>query len=157
MIKITVDTKATRDYLKRLEGRLRDLRPQNRSAASRLLQLVQQNFLSRKTPWGTPWRRLAKSTLRERIRLGYGSDPLRASGWLYASLRPNSGRSSFGISALASYAEFHQFGNPDSLAWGRGRVNVPARPFLPVKESGPDMPVRWWDALLEPFDNLVNV
>lgn len=155
MISVEVSTKATRDYVKKVEGRLRDMRPQNRAAAARFVTLVKGTFESRRSPWGTPWKRLSQVTLRERLRVQYGTEPLRASGWLYASIRPVSGRSSFSVSVDAAYAEFHQFGNTQSQLWGRPSVVVPARPILPIRNTGPDLPRKWWNAVLEPFDRIL--
>jgi phage gpG-like protein len=156
-MEIIVDSTATRAYFSKLMGRLKDMRTPNRRASRILANLVYETFDSQKAPWGTKWRKLRPSTQRWRRRSGYAPGPtLRASGWLRASIKPQSGRADFRIEATASYADVHQEGNPANLMYGRGRAPIPARPYMPIQRGRVRMPQPWWDAVLAPYNNLVN-
>lgn len=157
MISIIVDSRETRDYFRRLTGRMKDMRTPNRRAAKILHSLVLGTFDSQMSPWGVKWKKLRPSTLRWRSRKGYAPGPiLRASGWLRASIKRTSGRADFVVSAEASYADVHQEGNPGNRMYGKGRAPVPARPFMPIRRGSVNLPQPWWDQVLEPYNNITR-
>lgn len=156
-MQIIVDTTQTRAYFSRLMGRLKDMRTPNRRASRILANLVYAAFDNESTPWGARWRRLRPSTQRWRRTKGYASGPiLKASGWLRASIQPRSGRADFSLVAGAHYADVHQEGNASNLMYGKGHAPIPARRFLPLQRGQVRMPQPWWDAVLEPFNNLTR-
>lgn len=151
-ITVFVDSTETRAYFSRLEGRLRDMRTPNRQASRALERLVLAGFDRQQTPWGTRWRSLKKSTKRLRRLAGYAEGPaLRASGYLRASIRSAYGRTGFSVEASAAYADFHQNGGIGF----HGSV-VPARPYMPIRRGAVSLPQPWWDAVLEPFNELAR-
>lgn len=149
---ISVDTRETRSYFGRLEGKLRDMRTPNRRASRRLYELILEGFNRQTTPWGTRWMPLKASTKKLRVRAGFAPGPaLNMSGYLRSSIRATSGRAGFEVSADAAYAEFHQSG-------GRGFRGsaVPARPYMPIRRGQVSLPDTWWTAVLEPYNDLVR-
>lgn len=156
-MQIIVDTRETRAYFSRLMGRLKDMRTPNRRASRILANLVHSTFDKQQTPQGAKWRKLRPSTQRWRRRQGYAPGPiLNASGYLRSSIVPQSGRTGFTLEASAPYADVHQEGNSGNLMYGRGLAPIPARRFMPLQRGKVSMPQPWWDAILVPFNNLVN-
>lgn len=157
MISIIVDSRETRAYFSRLLGRLQDMRTPNRRASKILHNLILGTFDKQMTPWGSRWKKLRPSTLRWRKQKGYAPGPaLKASGYLRSSIRPTSGRAGFTVDANAPYADIQQEGNAANRMYGRGHAPIPARPFMPVKRGSVNLPQPWWDAVLEPFNNIVR-
>jgi phage gpG-like protein len=158
VITILVDSVALRNYLRKVDGRLRDLRTPNRRAAKILLQLVRDNYDAERTPWGGRWRKLSQTTLDWRRHHGFRAAPrLNASGYLRASLAAPSGRAGFDLTAAAPYADIQQFGNKENELFGTGVLApIPARAFFPIRPSGTvDIPDRWWDAILPAYNEIL--
>ena len=81
------------------------------------------------SPFGEAWKPLSPATLKKKK----GSLKLVESGHLKRSLRSNISTSEKRVSVGSNleYAAIHQFGGRA----GRGhKVNIPARPFLPINE-----------------------
>lgn len=84
------------------------------------------------------WPKLALSTIRNREKKGHWPGKMLqvSAGGLAPSVQPFSSSSEAGLSVSKPYAAVHQFGG---MA-GRGRkVNIPARPYLPIRQSGSDL------------------
>lgn len=157
MITVIVDSTETRAYFGKLLGRFRDMRTPNRRAAKILQSLILGTFDQEMTPWGSRWKKLKPSTLRWRRQKSYAMSPiLKASGWLRASIKPQSGRAGFVVEAGAHYADIQQDGNAGNKMYGRSRAPIPARPFMPVKRGTVNLPQPWWDQVLEPFNNIIR-
>ena len=89
-----------------------------------------RSFEAQGSPFGEAWKALAPATLKKKK----GSLKLVESGHLKRSLRSNISTSEKRVSVGSNleYAAIHQFGGKA----GRGhKVNIPARPFLPINEK----------------------
>lgn len=156
MIRSELETKPLRDYLRTVDGRLRDFRTPNRRAAATFLRLIKNTFDRQKTPEGIAWPRLKKSTTEIRTYRGNPAQPaLQETGYLRAGFRSYSGRADFFVENTRDYAGLQNDGNPSSPFFGN-LVRLPARRFMPIRNGEVDMPSSWWDAVMEPFDNLVD-
>ena len=127
MIRIVVDDRELSDALRRLRSRAEDLSPFMADAAELILTVTEEAFDAQRSPDGTPWPDLAPATWkRKRTRR-----KLYESGNLQGSLSADSDAHSatVGVGATSrgfAYGIVHQLGSR----------RVPARPFLPVDESG---------------------
>lgn len=157
MIRVALETVPLRDYLKTVDGRLRDLRTPNRQAAAALLRRIRSSFDRQKTPEGTPWKRLQKSTIRLRAFRGNPTQPaLQETGYLRSGFRAYSGRADFAVENIRGYADLQNSGNPASPFFGT-RTRLPARRFMPIVGNDVVMPDDWWDEVMAPFDRLFDV
>ena len=112
-----------------MHARAADLSPVLAPAAQTLVTVIQKDsFGAQSTPGGKPWAELADSTIARRRNKGRISI-LQDTGQMKSSVfaRAIGGtRIQFGSSDKAAKVNTHLFGSKD----------VPARPFLPVDESG---------------------
>lgn len=123
-------------YLTRL-GHLDDVMD---AIGSRVLNLSRLCFVGERTPWGSPWKPLAASTVLQRQKSRHWPGPiLRVSGDLFQSLNYKAGPTSVVIGAgwgnSEPYAAIHLLGGQA----GRGhKTSIPARAYLPTGGTLPD-------------------
>lgn len=132
MITITIDDREVKAALKRLQARMADMTPVMRAIATELEARALERFETLRDPAGRPWKPLSPVTLARKK--GRGSI-LYQTGDLSESITSRAGRdyAEIGVSGRVPYAAIHQFGGRA----GRGRkVNIPARPYLPIASSG---------------------
>jgi len=101
--------------------------PVTEEIANHLYNLTEEAFDTQSSFYGTPWERLASSTLKQK----QNSKMLYHEGTLQRSLNyeATSDAAYVGVNASANgyaYPAVHQYGSK----------NVPARPFLPFDEHG---------------------
>lgn len=106
-------------------------------------------FHDQADPWGNPWAALSPATLAKRRGGGRGGvSILRDTGQLLASLTDGvaGDEAVVHIGFSDRPATIHQFGGQA----GRGRkVNIPARPMLPIRGNTVDLPPSWRDEVIE--------
>lgn len=154
MIDLTLDDREVRAALDRLQRRLSDMTPVMREIGELLTERARQRFFTSTGPDGQRWAPNKPSTLESYLRGYYGGAHRGKRGGLTkkaaaraAAKKPligeskalsttvhyQAGRDSVTIGSPMVYAAIQQFGGQA----GRGkRVSIPARPFLPVTQSG---------------------
>lgn len=115
----------------------KDMSPLTEEIANHLYNLTDEAFEVESSYTGTPWARLAASTVKQKG----NSKALYHEGTLQRSLFADSDNTSavVGVNATANgyaYPAVHQYGSKDG--------KVPARPYLPFDEHG------------EVYDTVVN-
>jgi phage virion morphogenesis protein len=149
--RVTADTRAIGDALKRLEGdQLRQAALKNIGEV--LLNATRRRFNAQVAPDGTPWKPvnpLYAGTAEQRAGktkgIKKGTKILQASGQLLMSIHPQVTPGQLQIGTNKIYAAIHQFGGVivpkagDSLVFMMGgqlihakKVTIPARPFLGI-------------------------
>jgi phage virion morphogenesis protein len=122
-IAVRVEDAQVRAALASLASRLGHMQDVMDAIGGRLVNQARQGFQAERSPDGTPWRPLAKSTIRTRQRQGtWPGQILRVSGSLFNSINHKPTATSVEIGAgwgnSMAYAAIHQFG---------GRVLHPMR------------------------------
>ncbi|MEY4977941.1 MAG: hypothetical protein RLZZ352_211 [Pseudomonadota bacterium] len=143
------------DALAQLSQRLGNLRPVLQAIGSDITERTKRRFETSTAPDGTPWKPNSAATLAMlAARIGGQKSKRKKDGTLNAAgqralgnKRPLVGESgdlrrqivpsvsgnTLTVVSTPVYAAIQQFGGPA----GRGRkVNIPARPFLPVRPDG---------------------
>lgn len=157
-VSITLDDREVRDGLTELVARLGDARPALAAIGQLLVTETDLAFRGQRDPWGTAWAPLSAVTLKRR-RKGPGSGPkasiLRDTGRLAGSINYQADADSVAVGSDVIYAATHQFGAKQG-AFGRARRgspipwgDIPARAFLPISESGVDLPAGVRDDILD--------
>lgn len=104
--------------------RMKDLSRPLRVAAASLDKLVDDSFRGQKSPGGTPWKKLKKSTVKRRRK---GSNRiLQDTSRLRRSWNARADRSSLTITTNVPYARFHQ----------QGTKHLPVREMAPFEFVG---------------------
>lgn len=125
MLQIEIDSSDFERGMARLLQNVENRRPITAGIAAELLSMSEDNFASES--WGgDPWEQ-SKRANRE------GGKTLQKTGQLAASLTTQSSNDFARIGTNKIYAAIHHMGGQA----GRGRkVNIPARPYLPINGSG---------------------
>jgi phage virion morphogenesis protein len=145
---ITIDDGGVRDKLQSLHGRLLNLRPAMDNIGATVADASRLTFVRQADPWGAPWKPLSPATVARRRKSSAAI--LRDTGRLMNSISHRvTGNNRVEIGSNAIYAGTHQFGAAKGqygrtrhgapIPWGR----VPARPFLPLRRGGGDLPAPW--------------
>lgn len=122
-VSITVDDSQLQAALKRLESSVLDMTPAMRKIAGTLAMVVEDNFEAEGRPRWTPSQRASSE----------GGVTLQQTGRLASSIVTDYDAASVVIGSNVEYARIHQLGGQA----GRGRkVELPARPYLPVTADG---------------------
>lgn len=160
-MKVEVDDKSAQEVLARTASRLASSPKAWKEVSLRLDQLIRGTFRTETDPWGVPWPRHSDVTLADRERREqYSLQMLIDSTDLFTSITPShTGRAAtVRVGEGLDYEEVHQFGNKNAQAWGRGSVEIPPRPYMPL--SAPDehdIPDDWVAQLLVPIsEDLVD-
>lgn len=125
MLQIEIDSSDFERGMARLLQNVENRRPITAGIAAELLSMSEDNFASES--WGgDPWEQ-SKRAKHE------GGKTLQKTGQLAASLTTQSSNDFARIGTNKVYAAIHHMGGQA----GRGRkVNIPARPYLPINGSG---------------------
>lgn len=132
---ITLNDSQVRQALKQLQHAGDDLTPAMRKIAGALALITDDNFEAEGQP---RWKPLANATVANRTKAAKGKSEdgfriLQESGQLASSVTTDYGSSHAAIGSNLEYARIQQLGG---MA-GRGqKVEIPARPYLPVDEDG---------------------
>ncbi|HCD73253.1 MAG TPA: phage virion morphogenesis protein [Helicobacter sp.] len=134
MAKITLN-----DLIKDIDYTIKqceNLHPLLDRVADKVYNASMESFDKESSPFGEKWQPLAKSTLKHKT----SNKILRDTSTLQSSINSRtklqtsktSTQGSVSIGTNLEYAKIHQFGGKA----GRGlKVNIPERPFLPVKDN----------------------
>jgi phage gpG-like protein len=102
-----------------------------RKVGRHIAKEIRKQFTSRGANFGTPWKPLAPSTIREKRRLGYPLAPLIRTGEMRREMTGNPMNVEFYEGRIATFgtngmkAEWQHFGTDKN-----GKVHIPARPIL---------------------------
>jgi len=131
--------------LRRLEDAADDTKPAMASVGRALTARVELGFRRGEDPWGSAWDSVRR-----------GGQPLRDSGRLARSITPDADADGVTLGTNVLYAPVHQFGatirakNHPFLTFKVGErwvkkkaVEIPARPFFPVRGGDVDLPEAW--------------
>ena len=125
MLQIEIDSSDFERGMARLLQNVENRRPITAGIAAELLSMSEDNFASES--WGGDSWAQSKRANRE------GGKTLQKTGQLAASLTTQSSNDFARIGTNKIYAAIHHMGGQA----GRGRkVNIPARPYLPINGSG---------------------
>lgn len=134
------------EALEDMQDALEDFGPVMDEAAELLEGEAQKALKEGKSPEGTSWAPLSKTTReaegkRSRATLGGSSGKVAKS--IASEAKPlGASVSTRGIGAI------HQSGAPGNRAWGRGRAPIPARPFIP-QDLSPELAEELGELLLD--------
>lgn len=111
-IHIRIDDGKTRELLKRLAGRIKDLRPALKAIGEHLVKSTDRRFEAQgPAPDGTPWAPLEESTLARKRRKGRIMKILQERGHLRGSIRAQLlGKTAVAVGTNRVYAAAQQFG-----------------------------------------------
>ena len=130
-IEVRADVGPAQRALAALRAKAADLAPAFREIGSGIVEEARLGFRESKDPYGTPWQKLKASTIARR-RKG-SSQPLLDTGRLRNSISFRLIGNGVEVGTNVRYAAIHQFGGEA----GRGRkVEIPARPYLPLTTDG---------------------
>lgn len=143
------DDRDAQALFQRISGAGKDTGSLLGKLAFALTERVRLTFHDQADPWGTPWAPLSARTLMRRRDGGRaGASILRDTGQLLASITSamTHGTADIRIGFADRPATIHQFGGKA----GRGhKVTIPARPMMPIRESGEvDLPPSWRDEVI---------
>lgn len=130
-----------------MAARVADMQPALREIGETLKANIQMGFRDGADPWGRSW-----DPLRHRQ-----GQPLRDTGQLMNSISWRlSGRQGvqIGPSDNAGKSRMHQFGGISRGAFYGARI--PARPYLPIRDSHVDLPQAWAVEVLEIVDEHIG-
>lgn len=132
---VLVDDHQLRQALTNLRAAGEDMTPAMRKIAQAMALIVEDNFEAEGQP---RWEALSPVTVAMRTKAAKGKTEggfriLQDTGQLAGSISTNHGTQHATIGSNLVYAAIHQFGG---MA-GRGKkVEIPARPFLPINAEG---------------------
>lgn len=128
-IKITGTEEITRT-LKEAEKKVKDLTPVMREIGNYIKNVTEESFENQRTPWGEAWKPNAINVPGKQI--------LIKSGQLQSSFTYDADNKSVTVGTKKKYAAIHQFGGE---AGRNHSVDIPARPFMPIKNGALDKQV----------------
>jgi len=140
---VTIDNAEINQRLGDLALKLEDLSPVMRPIAAELLSGMKQAFVDEADPkTGTPWQRLADSTIKQRTKLGYWpGKKLQRTGRLVSSLVSDSGPTFAIAGTNLVYATTQNFGankgqfgttkHGSPVPWG----DIPPRRFAEISPA----------------------
>ena len=129
MAHITINIEELQEKLSKASAALADKTPLLRRIANTLQNVTEESFDKQASPFGEKWKDNAPSTKAKKR----GNKVLIKSGLLSQSFTQKVTGSSAQVGTNKEYAAIHQFGGKA----GRGKkVNIPARPFMPIRANG---------------------
>lgn len=131
-----VDDRAAVALLDRLRAAGADPLRLNADIGGAFVELAAASFNDASDPWGGAWEPLSPVTIARRRQAS--SKPLNDFGFLRASLThsADAGGVEVHIGREDRPAGPHQFGAPGNRMFGKAPAPIPARPMLPIDESG---------------------
>lgn len=116
---VELDAEGARQRLRELLQRMDDRRPFFKDVGDYMMGEIGRRFATEIAPDGPPWKPLAKSTIKSRIRRKRSPEGiLRDYGHLRGSIHPRTSNDELRIGSPAETAAIHQLG---------GTINMPAR------------------------------
>lgn len=155
--RVEIDDRAALAMLERLRASGANPRKLHDEVGAAFVELVALTFDAAADPWGSAWAALSPVTI-DRRRKG-SSKPLNDLGLLRASVESRADDSGVEISVGRADrpAGPHQFGNPSNRMFGRALAPLPARPMLPLDESGVRLAgTEYGDVLLDLADQFLE-
>jgi phage virion morphogenesis protein len=149
-INFTVDDREVNDLLDQLQQRASNLSPAMRQIGEAITSNVKLGFREGRDPWGRAWEPLTETTISRRRR--GSSFPLRDTGTLANSINyqlQGSDGVRIGPSDHAGKAGMHQFGGTTSPRSMFPNKQIPARPYLPIRGGGVDLPGTWQEEVID--------
>jgi phage gpG-like protein len=110
LIRVEVNAGAALERFGRLANASRDRTIPNRQLGVQLYGWVQRNFQQAGGLQTPAWPALAESTLAQKTRKGYSSQPLIRTGHLRQSFRPFSDNNQAGVGSEVPYSVYHEQG-----------------------------------------------
>ncbi len=182
MIHVEVKGQAVRQALDRLSRSVSDVQPALENIGAAQVDRIHDGFKRGASPWGERWKSLGQAAIMSR--LGHRKDAFGKSGkisakgraYLTGGVQPllDTGRLRSAIHYRASgravevgvagvkYATTHQFGASKG-AFGRTRRggptpwgDIPARPFLPIRNDRADLPAAWKQDVIDLLSNHIR-
>lgn len=168
MIRVQVQDAGVQSLLRRLQAAMGNMQPAMDEIGSTLNDRIRLGFKASTDPWGNRWKSIGQAAIMGRLAhrtdsfgkkgkisakgKGYlmgGIKPLLDTGALRNSITHNATTHSVEVGTNIKYAKTHQFG-ANQGAFGRTRRggpipwgNIPARPFLPIRNDRADLPPAW--------------
>lgn len=159
MIRIRVEDNGVQSAIAALSARIKNLKPAFAEIGEEIAGTVREGFSASQSPWGARWKSIGQSAIMGRLAhrkdsfgkrgkitakgRGYltgGVQPLLDTGRLRNSITYRASGSGVEIGTTVPYAAIHQFGG---MAGRRRRANIPARPFMPIRNGRADLPAGW--------------
>jgi len=154
-ITVEIDNQRINQVLHNLAARINDMTPIMQHVSERMLQGVEENFLTQGKNAGEMWERLKKPTIKAREFLRFTPIKiLTQTGALVTSISNNSDANNAVVGTNSKYAAVHQFGINESVSVGahtrrvNGKtcrvkaftrlMNIQARPFLVLGDKDKD-------------------
>ena len=110
-LEVSIDIAGVSGITAAMVERARDLREPMDEIGRDLIGSTTRRFDFAKGPDGTPWAKLAPSTIKEKERLGFGgAGILMRTGTLKHALSQTADSNSVTVTNIAPYAAIHQFG-----------------------------------------------
>ena len=128
-----ISLKQLQNELKEIEKSAQGLTPLLQRVGSIVQSESSRAFEGQRSPFGEAWKAHAPATLAKKLKeRKLGARILQYTGTLAMSIKPSYTANSVSVGSNVKYAAIHQFGGKA----GRGhKVNIPARPFLPINEK----------------------
>jgi phage gpG-like protein len=173
VISVEVNDRGVNAMLWRLQRSVSNMQPAMAEIGAALVSRIGTGFKGAKSPWGDKWKSLSQAAIMGRLShrkdafgkrgkitkkgQGYltgGVQPLSDTGRLRSSITYRATDKSVEVGTNVPYARTHQFGARQG-AFGRTRRNgpipwgnIPARPFMPIKNNRADLPASWkWEVM----------
>lgn len=133
MAEIIISIEELQEKLERLSKALENKTPLLQRIANTTQNIIEESFDKQASPFGEKWKPNSPKTLQKKR----GNKILIKSGLLSQSFTSKITGNGTQIGTNKAYAAIHQFGGK---AGRNKKVNIPARPFLPINK-GEEIPV----------------
>lgn len=133
MAEIIISIEELQEKLERLSKALENKTPLLQRIANTTQNIIEESFDKQASPFGEKWKPNSPKTLQKKL----GNKILIKSGLLSQSFTSKITGNGTQIGTNKAYAAIHQFGGK---AGRNKKVNIPARPFLPINK-GEEIPV----------------
>lgn len=135
MIRVEVNAEAALSRFGRLQLAAGNRTVPNRQLSIQLFGWTQRNFQQGGSLQTPTWAPLAPSTLKQKARKGYSSQPLVRTGHYRQSFRPFSDNNQAGVGSEVPYSIYHE----------QGTAKMPQRAALPPAAVALDYAVRIYE------------
>lgn len=129
---LTWDDRETQAMLKKVIGRMDDLRPVMKAFGEYMLVETEKRFAGEHDPEGRPWKPLSRTTLENKE---YGTKILTGRGHrggLRGTIAYSAEKKKVAVGTSKVYGAIHQLGGK---AGPNRQVTIPARPYLGITDE----------------------